>query len=336
MPLRMMAERLADELDLTEEQRARFDEIVEKYSEQSLERAEHHARMRELGQEYRAARTAGDDQKAAEIREQMRELAAQRGQIIENFMTEVEAILEPAQVEKLREMRGRLRSFGERGADIRRLIDSLPEELDLTPEQRVQYEDLLDEHRQQMQEHQRAWREAREEKRRQMEEAEAAGDEERAAALREEMLRSRPEPVGFDEFFERLAAILTEEQRSRLAELRAEMALPPGQRAAAEDVRELLRAAKRLDLNEQQREKLKEIQREALTGERAARRDPQARQELAAKIKNQIMALLDDGQKADFEKMLKGERPGRHRYEGDRPPPGGRPPRGRGPAGGPR
>ncbi|MEW6197695.1 MAG: Spy/CpxP family protein refolding chaperone [Planctomycetota bacterium] len=325
-PLEFMAERLAEELDLTDAQRPKYDEIVAKYAELAGTEPEgNRQRMRELGQAYREAREAGDEERAAQIREQMREQASERGRVLREFFDEVRTVLEPAQVAKLDEVRSRTRRFGERGgAAFWRTVQTLPDELNLTPEQRAQFDKLLQEQRDILEDHLRAWRQMRAEKVEQMRAAEESGDEELAAKLREELLWSRPEGPDVDAFFEQLAKVLTEEQRAQLAEFRADMSNPRPVDAAL-DVREILRAARRLTLNDEQRQKLRDINHQAMSAERRGRLDDAAKADLAARTKAQILEMLNADQKAQFEQMLMRD---------GRP---GRPPRGpgRGPEAGP-
>lgn len=330
-PLEFMAERLAEELDLTDAQRPKFDEIVAKYADLAGTEPEgNRQRMRELGQAYREAREAGDEERAAQIREQMREQASERGRVLREFFDEVRTILEPAQVAKLDEIRGRTRRFGERGgAEFWRTIQTLPDELNLTPEQHAQFDKLLQEQRDILEDHLRTWRQVRAEKVEQMRAAEEAGNEELAAKLREELLWSRPEGPDADAFFEQLATILTEEQKAQLAEFRADMTSPRPVDAAL-DVRELLRAARRLKLNDEQRQKLRDINHQAMSAERRGRLDDAAKADLAARTKAQILEILDAEQKAQFEQMLKRdgrpERPPRGPGRGPEAGPGGGPP----------
>lgn len=331
-PLEFMAERLAEELELTDAQRQQFDEIVARYAAATAtEPTGQRQRMRELGQAYREAREAGDEARAAQIREQMREQAGDRGRLLGQFFDEVQTILEPAQVARLQEIRSRRPRFGDgRGPEFWQMVQALPEELNLTPEQHAQFDRLLREQREVLEERLRAWREERARKVAEMEAAEEVGDEERAVELREALMWSRPEAPDVDAFFDRLATILNDEQRAQLAELRADR---PRARAAdgTRDVREILRVARRLKLNDEQHRKLREINQQALAAERRGRLDEAARAELAANTKARILELLDAEQKAEFEQLLgregRPERPQRGPRRGPDAGPGGPPDR---------
>lgn len=305
--MEVVAHRLAEELELSEAQQKQYDEIVARFQARAQERQEERARLRELGQQYREARQSGDDARAAEIRAQMREVGAGRGQLVREFLTEVETILDAGQVQKLQQFRERLRWAAQRGADAREWLRTLPDELGLEPAQRAQYELMLMEHRRRVAQDLEEWRAWRTELQGQLREAEAAGDSARVEELQAQLMEARPGPPDFEPFFEKLETILTDEQKAKLDELRDRFAPGVGR---LEDVRTILQAAKRLKLNNEQEDRLKAIIRDAQAAERKGRRDPQSRSERAAAVKRQIMEILNADQKAEFERLLRqAERP---------------------------
>lgn len=306
MGLGPMAQRLAGELGLTAEQQQQYDAIVAKYQAKAEESQGDREQARELARQYREARQSGDEAKAEELRAQMEQGRAGREQVMQDFMNEVKTILDEGQIKKLEAARERFRQgavSGRRMAEMRDLMRRLPDELQLTEEQRTQYDALLAEQRKQMEDQRSQLRPLME----QLREARAAGDEQRAAELQAEIDQKRPAAPDPSEFFNKLEPILTPAQKEKLTELRANANPQRG----LTDVRAVLRAGKQLDLTDQQRERFKEITREAQAAERQAT-DTKARAELAQRVKAQIVEILDAKQVTEFEQLLqRADRSGR-------------------------
>lgn len=329
-----VADRLADELKLTQEQRTKYDALVAKFQAQANETAQESGRdeLRALAEQLREARRSGDEQKAEEIRAQMRALRPGRGGVVPAFLDEVATILTPEQQEVLSQFRDRQRQRDDgarRGGDVRELIRTLPEELGLTDEQKTRFDELLAEHRQEMRERIDQAREARPQLEKELQQAHEAGDQARIAELEAQLEALRPEVAGFQDLFDRLQPILTPEQQAKLEKLRADLAARA--RPAAGDVQNLLRAARRLELNDEQEGKLRQIAQDARQAERQGAPDDPAQAELAKTVKSQLLEILTAEQKTEFERLLTAERPGR----GGRPGPAGRPGRGGPPDQGP-
>jgi hypothetical protein len=142
-----------------------------------------------------------------------------------------------------------------------------------------------------------------------MREAREAGDDERVAELREQLEQTRPSQEALVEgLFEDLEDILTEEQLARLAEFRKSLDGPagPGKRGEAGSVRDVLRAVKRLKLNSDQKEELREIERDAIRAYREiSRKDREEQATLAREVKAEIMEILDEDQGQEFEQQLR-------------------------------
>ena len=305
-----MAQRLAEQLNLTPAQRELFDALVAKYQAQAEQSRGDRAELRELARQFRAARQSGDDARANELRSQMEERRAGRTQILDAFVQELRPVLDEAQTKTLDQVQQRMRqgaAAGQQVAQVRNLVQRLPEELQLTEEQRAQFDTLVAEQRKQLQS-QRATSDERRPLMKELQDARTAGDEERAAQLQAQLDQSRPTAPDFKDFFAKLEPILTAEQKAKLETLRSKNAAPGG----PVDVRAVLRAAKQLDLTEQQQERLKAIVREAQTAESKGPADVQTRGELAQRAKTQIVEMLDAKQVAEFERLLqRSERPDR-------------------------
>lgn len=304
----MVSDRLADELELDEQQQAQFDQLVAEFREKAQQQRLNSADMEDLVQQMREARDAGDEQRIMELRDQMRALRGGGDPLRVQFLDEVEKILREDQLPRLVEFRDRMAErermgpggFG--GPMQGRMLERLKSELNLSEEQESQFDDL-------------------------------------AAKLREEMRPGR-DGGGFERMREsmehfqaELRKILTPEQTQVLDEFSARM--PGAGRGAALDPRGVIRAARRIaDLTEDQRDKLAAIEEDAQRAERDIGRDRAARAELAGSVRAQIVAMLTPEQKEAFERSLIGARPQRgdrdrqRDRDRDRTPPGG-PPRDR-------
>ncbi len=290
-----MYERIADELELDDEQRRQFDEIT----------AAQRQRMRE-GQErwmeVRRAEREGDEERAAQLRAELGERPRPGGGMSE-MLEELEPILREDQIARLWEIQDRM----ERGRGDRerygRMIRELPDELGLDEGQREEFQEILTAQREQMRERWSQQRPLME----QMREAQEAGDQERVEELRRQLEESRPDPATmFDGFFEDLAEILTEEQQQRLAKYREQMETGGrGERGGADDVRDVLRAAKRLRLSSEQKDELRDIERGAIREYRQiGRRDQKGQADLAAAVRKEVAEMLDAEQVKQFEQQL--------------------------------
>ncbi len=183
-----MAQRLAERLELTDQQKAQYDTILAKYQAQAGEQADQREQQRTLAQQYREARQSGDETRAEELRNQMQGLRDAHTKLFRDFMAEVEPILDTQQAEKLNNFRERFRE-------------------------------------------------------------------------------GRPQGRGAE-------------------------------------VQTILRVAKRLDLNDEQRNKLRQIAQNVQTPQRGGPKDPQANAERAKQVKAQILEFLDANQAAEFERLL--------------------------------
>ena len=316
--------RLPSMLELDDAQRAQFDEIAAKYLAQFEERQGQREEIRALAEQYREARRSGDDARANEIRAQMREFGGGRGQLINAFFDELTPILRDDQREKLAQFRERMGPGGPRGPDLRRLVRDLPDQLELNDEQRAAFDKLVAEQRELSEQNRERWLKMRP-LIQEMREARDAGEDERADEIQRELEEKRRGRPNAEALFDKLEPILTDEQKAKLAELRASYMESRGR--GSRDAGSILRAAKQLDLTAEQRERLKEIMRDVEQAKRV-RMDREAREELARLVKGQITELLDADQATEFERLLeRGKRGGRHegrgRHRGDRPGRGG-------------
>jgi Spy/CpxP family protein refolding chaperone len=291
-----MFTRVANELDLDEGQRAEFDKIVAAYRE----------RMREQGRRWMEVRQAmrdGDEERAAQLRAELPERGGP-GSGMAEVLEEIEPILREDQVATLWEIQDRMQSRQDDWERYRSVVDDLPDELKLDATQREEFDRIMESRRQQMRERGSELRPLFEE----MREAGEAGDLERVAELRRQLEEARPDPASmFPGLFEELEGMLNDEQKERLAAFRERLetgGADAGQREP-EDVRNVLKAVRRLSLSSEQKSDIREIEREAIGAYRKiGRRNQEEQARLAVEVKKEIVALLDAEQTEQFEQQL--------------------------------
>ncbi|HOO16428.1 MAG: Spy/CpxP family protein refolding chaperone [Phycisphaerae bacterium] len=291
-----MGSRMIQTLNLTPAQAEQVRTIIDELRP-DFEAAE----PRELMLKLKEAQAAGDEQQIAALEAQMAEAAAKQDALRIEFFDRVEPILNPQQQQGLEQLRSRF--SGERRGAVRLegMIERLPEELQLTPEQRQKYDELA-----------AAWRAARDQNReqrraltRELTEAQKAGNEELLEELRQKLQEVRANRPS-DAFYAGLEKILTKEQSEKLSEMRGVWG-GPGERQRGLRVRTVVRAAERLDLTKEQREAIREITRQAMRQAREAKPEERAQTEsqIAERLKKDITALLTPEQVTQFEQALK-------------------------------
>jgi Spy/CpxP family protein refolding chaperone len=284
-----MADRMADQLELDDAQQPQFDALVDMFRERMREDSERAGGFEDLRRQMREAREAGDEAKMEALREQMRTMRRGSDEIRAAFFDSVEKILHEDQIERLAEIRER---FQEReGRPGGPPLERLKNVLQLSEEQAHTFDALAEQMRARMQ---------------------AAFETGERPAFREEFAR----------FADELNRVLDDEQREILAQQRERFAAgrpdPEGAgRGRAMNPREIIRAAKTLDLSPEQLDKLRAIEEEAGRATRESRRERAAMAELATQLKQQVLAILTPQQAEQFERALaprgRGEREGPRR-----------------------
>lgn len=295
----MLSQRLADQLDLDDQQRASYDEIVASFRERFAQSGQGE-QMRDLMRQMREARQAGDDALAEDLRRKMDETRRAGETLREEFLSQVEPILRPEQVERLATIRERLGNMErQRFGNPMQQIEELRDVLRLDDQQNRHFDELLADMREQMRSQRGMGAELRpliEEQRA----AQEAGDEEKVAELRARIAELRPDPREmFDNFYADLEKVLRADQVQALHDFRARQPGPQGQdRAARTDVRSLFREARRLDLSRDQADDLADLEETAGRANRDARREraaaAQAQAALYERVKQQIIEILTD------------------------------------------
>ncbi|MFN0138370.1 MAG: Spy/CpxP family protein refolding chaperone [Phycisphaerae bacterium] len=296
--------RLARDLDLDAGQKAQFDKVLTEVREER-EKAEADPEIQTLRETLRVARESGDDEKAETVREELRRRHVGTDDEWSDVLNKLEPILRPEQTAKLGELR---ESTGRRPLGPRERLNELRANLKLNEEQQK----FFDSQRAHLEDNlpPRSGPGSMLELMRRMREARQSGDESAVAGVRAELEQHRK---GTQELMEKFAndvgTVLTPEQRAILDQARSTFGqAAPGVEAAARDhradPRALLRAARRLELNDEQRDKLKQIEESAGAANRETRRDKEAQKRLAADVDQQIRAMLTPEQVTKFDEIL--------------------------------
>lgn len=291
--------RLAEQLDLDEQQRTEFQEIMQAHRQRLMEQF---PELREI----RQAMRDGDFDRARELRQDVEAQGFDFRSSIQQAFDEVEVILTDEQFERFSQMRSDMRRWADRREEERNFRERLPEELEMNEEQRAQYEDLLRQRRQQFRDRMREagglMRELRE--------AREAGDEDLAADIEAELEAMRaaaPRPDSAerrDQLLNEVRGILNEDQLPIL-ETYYELPADEADEGETYDVRTLLRAAARSGLDRSQRKEWKDIARNALKRLRPLdRNDRDEKAEIAAEVRTQLEGLLEESQMDRFEEQL--------------------------------
>lgn len=323
---RALVDDLRQRLALTDEQTPQYDAAASEFLD-GLDALRNDAGMdrNTLREEIQAARRDGDVQRVQELRAAARDAGQKYGELRRNFVTTLQTFLTDDQKATLEQFRSEQadRRRGEVRQDIEARLQALPDELNLSPEQRTQYDELLatrraalDENRKKVQPLVQELRDAR-----------ASGDDARVQELQKQIQDSRASTGGPDGFFSQLDSILTPEQKAKLATLRATGAPPTGQVSP----QRIIGLVRELDLSSQQKKQVDDIVRDFRreNGRMSAGRDAQAK--LSSALVEKLKAALTPEQSKQFDDLLakaahNGPR-GPRGDQGDRPPPS-REPRG--------
>lgn len=309
--------RLTRSLDLDSDQQARLDKIVEE-SRQIATKNASDAEFQDLRNAMRVARDGGDEEKAEQIREQMRAKFQTSGDQLSDVLDKLEPALRPEQAQKLNEVR---EIAGRRPAGPRERLDELKSSLSLTKDQEVLFESLRERMEQSLPP--RSGPGSMADLMRQMREARQSGDEAAIQSVREQIERVRETGRGaLDDFLSQLSPTLTTEQRTTLEQARKNFAAARSaqggttERDAKADPRTVIRAARRLELNDQQRDQLKDIEQQAGAATREAGNDNEKKKRVAAEVEKQIRGILNSEQAAKFTELLGSNSRGQGRGQG--------------------
>jgi Spy/CpxP family protein refolding chaperone len=320
--LSMMARRMSRQLNLDEQQQQQYDRILANHEQQMAGGGEWSEKMRGLLEQMREARENNDDAKAEELRGQMQQLRDDPGNPMNAFIEEIKPILNDEQRGELEQMRERMgqgvgqggpRGPRDFGADRDQAVNRLREELNLDDQQAARFDELAADMKTRADEQRQAFRNMRP-LMQQMRAARESGDDAQVAKLEAQMAELRPEEGDpMDAFLDQLAGVLHADQKKVLDRYRnGGWARQADRNQPADDVRTLIRAAKRLELNDEQREQISEIERNAGRTNRDVRTSDREGQALLARtVRKQITDILTPEQTTEFERFLASQQRGR-------------------------
>jgi hypothetical protein len=292
------AKRIREQLELDADQQAEYDRIVDKYNKRRGGAADS-KRLRELEKELQRARQTGDDERAAEVRDEMR--AARGGGPIEPFLDEIEGILRDDQLKKLVEIREELAEDSTRGPAALAELKTLRRRLRLSRDQDEQYDQRYEELKSDL----AAGRGGGEEMDtivKELMKAVEAGDEERIQELRTQLPNpSAQAEIAVAHFLDDIEEFLEPEQLETLEAFRHRMDRGRGGKVS---LREYFRFATKLDLDKEQQEALRDLRKQTQRSEREARRDKDALAALTAETQEELRSILTDEQCAEFDRWL--------------------------------
>jgi len=286
--LNQMVEGFDRELGFDEQQWEQLETVVAAQEARARE-------AQEQWQEVGLAMATGDEARAAELRKKLQQQFDEREGGMQDLFDDIETVLHEDQLVRFREMRGLMQQWRDHGRQMWQAVRELPDAVGMTDEQREGYRGLLRER----------WQAMQEEMRQRWEEGEGGMQWEAPdfAALQ-------------DEFYGQVSGLLDKDQQGRLSDYRLQF-VAEGQAAEpqrTEDLRSVLKAMKRVRrLSGEQRDALREIERNALNSYREMRRDKERSAKLAADVKSRIIKVLNPEQTEDFKRSLDRLRPRRGR-----------------------
>jgi len=247
------------EMDLTLEQRQKIDALIEEYGQELRGYRETHRSVRTLFQEAKELQEAGDYEGAKQKREEILKITEPIRELDQRYLEKVKELLSPEQAEVLSEelarRGGQRRGEGRRDPRWRReRRRNILEELDLTEEQKEKIRKL----REKQQKSNPDFESNREKLRKLHEELSAAYEEEtvdpeKVKEIKDEIAKIRKELLaGHESFMKKVREILTDEQKETLRKLMQDF------KERSPFGREMI--FERLNLTEEQKEKISKIQ----------------------------------------------------------------------------
>lgn len=330
----LIFERLRTQLGLDAAQLADYDQIAAAYRAQLDAQRKGQAEAGELVRQMREARQAGDDEKVRQLREQMRSRRGGGGDPMQGFFDDVEKILRDDQKEKLGNLRERLVGAGSRGVLGPRpfvapaqQIEKLRAGLELSTEQQSTFDALAADFTQRLA---ADGQPPIAELMQQLRETYVSGDREEAARLRKQLGERRAAvEKAMSEFAAQLEPTLTEVQKGYFAEFHEQALRGMGPRAVPDggslrdDPRMLLRAVKRLELSQEQKDQVRKIEADTSKQMRGAGREGAAG--LRTELEKQLRDVLTPEQINQLDGILARQQRGAGGKKDVRPGEPGRP-----------
>lgn len=273
-----MLEGFDRELGFSDRQWERLAPIV---TAQVTRAQEAQSRWREIGE----AMEAGDEARTAELQKQLQQEFNESEGGMRDLFDDIETVLDDDQLARFGEMRDVMQQWRDHGNQMWQAVQELPDATNMTDEQREDFQALLGQR----------WQAMQEEMRRRAEDGTA------------NMWEAPDFAKLQDEFYGQVSALLDPDQRQLVDEYRKQFASAEqvSDKQRTHDLREVLRAMKRVrNLSNEQRDTLQQIEREAGESYRVLRRDKELLAQLAAKVRERIIKTLDSEQAEEFNRNL--------------------------------
>lgn len=320
-----LADRLTKDLSLTDAQRQQLEQFIaeERAGQRKINaRGANAHRMQEL----RKALKEGDTKKAEELRQQMGE--SRGAGALDRILDKLDATLNDEQRAKLADIRPALAGpGGMSGGTTTERLGRLKTQLELDEKQSAEFDRFYEQFQKDyagLEEQQQAEMMGLID---QVRDAAKAGDNERVAQLREQIESSRSKTDdAVQGFLDQVEGILRDEQLFNFERYTRQFT-PHDSVGAGGDVRRLLSAARRLDLDREQREKLRSLERETSRAARQARRDSAAAAQVYESTREKLAEIIGADKLAELEqKLSEHAASGRRGTRKPQPPEGEKPP----------
>lgn len=320
-----LVDRLTKELSLTDEQQRQLEQFI---AEERAGQRKVNARGADAHrmQELRKALKDGDTKKAEELRKQMGE--SRGAGALDRILEKLEPTLNDQQRAKLADIRPTLAGpGGMSGGTTTERLGRLKTQLELDEKQAAEFDRFYEQFQKNyagLEEQQQAEMMGLID---QVRDAAKAGDNERVAQLREQIESSRSKTDdAVQNFLDQVEGILRDDQMFNFERFTRQFT-PHDNVGAGGDVRRLLSAARRLDLDREQREQVRSLERETSRAARRARRDSAEAAQVYESTKEKLAEIIGADKVAELEQKLSEHGvPGRRGARKPQPPEGEKPP----------
>lgn len=299
-------DRISKELELTPDQQKKYDDLAAKQREAMDAAKPTGEEQQRIAKEMAQARKAGDLARAAELRDQL--IGNPDGKAVDNFLDEVEPMLTKEQAAKLPQIREDYAAQrGTAAGDPIAKAKSLRSELGLDADQAKQFNKLLE----QMESDIQSSKDTNtDELIDELRKAVEAGDEDSIRSVGTQITDSQQAGTkSLAKFYDAVDGILTDEQRDKLDTFRSQHGDRPESLKGVRDPREIFRLARRLKLNDDQRQQMRALEEEYGKKTREKRGDRDGMAELSKQAADDVRKILNENQVVKFDRMIgaKGE-----------------------------
>lgn len=292
-------------LDLDEEQKTKVKAVADEFRERYVNEKTRSKNTLDTMDKLKEARESGDKERVKELRGQLKRL---RGNNLSGeFFEAIRPIMREDQLDKLDRMQHPVKPAAQPTQNPTTKLLRIRDELGLSPQQNKMYNKAISRFR-------KPTKKTAEPDAEilslvaELQEAVASGNEDRIAEIRERVREKSQSSSKIEALYAELATFLDDDQMERVEMVRESM-----QTHDSRDARAILRAVRRLRLDREQREKLREVDTYAREKLRSARRDEAAREELNETVNERVRAFLTELQIKQLDEILEKTAPSRTR-----------------------